>query len=167
MMSDEYLTEVLCRELEQTHDVQAAVRAVRLAIVAHRDEQRDRRRHFGDSGRRGPEVTCKLGPNDLVVIIQQVAYAQRLSVDDVRDGTSRVCLHARWVVASVLRCYGCSLKTTAAALGMTDHTRVIDGTRRLAGYPNLVECRDSVIESLVARGWQRPAATPLRSVEAA
>jgi hypothetical protein len=153
MMSDEYLTDVLCRELEATQDIHQAVRAVRLAVEAYREEQRHKRLRPDDGGQRGSLPVRSIDAERVSQIGHLVAEDLGLGYEAVMDGTSRYALHARWVVAAIFRRYRMSLPVIARTLGMTDHTRALDGIRRLEGFPDLVACRDRVLAALAASGW--------------
>ncbi len=158
MISDEALAEGFCRELEQTQQVVPAVRAVRLALEAYREERRHQRQRLDEGGRAGPTARAALDVDQVDFIVALTADELGMSVDALRTGAARSSLHARWVVAGVLRQWGMSLWVIARALGMTDHTRVLDGLRRLAGFPGLLACRDRVIDRLHERGWKGPPA---------
>jgi AraC-like DNA-binding protein len=144
MISDAALAEVFAAELNRTRDAVSAIRVVRRTIEAHLTEttrRRCRRSLTGPVSNAQFDRVCAL-----------VAAETEMTILQVLRGANRDCLHARWIVAAVIRRFGLSYPQLARALDMTDHTRALDGVRGVDAHPEMAAARDRVLAALQRQG---------------
>jgi hypothetical protein len=144
MISDAALAEVFAFELERSRDVEAAIHVVRRTVEAYCE-------HADHRERRPPAAAPRpLAEAEVMRVAELVAADVHLSLDGILRAAGRPYLHARWVVAAVLRGGGASYRQIARALGMLDHTRALLGIRAVDATPALAGCRDRVLALLTS-----------------
>lgn len=79
-------------------------------------------------------------------IVARVCREMGMSVAAVRRRQTRAQLvvHARWVAMAVLRAEHYSLPKITEAVGLSHHTSVIAGLRRIRAYPDLLRVAEKV-----------------------
>lgn len=162
MISDARLREIFEAELHSTGSPEAALGAVKVAVLAGMATSRE-------AGRRGPRRQHSGDPlthAQVVEVEMVVADVFDLAITRVRTGGSRPCVHARFVSCAVLKRLDMSLPQIARALSLTNnnHTIALHAVRRVEALPDLRKQVERVLEVLRRRGWDVP---PIRTTEAA